>query len=101
MKKMHMYMVATLAVVLLISAFVFFKKTVVKKEKLSPRDLTAAIVNISAVDNPMPMTPKQSCDCEMSGAEADSERYAPGFYKIQTKFPRLTKNKLHPYNSWA
>jgi hypothetical protein len=101
MKKIHIAMVSVVVLVLLISAFVFFKRTNVKKEKLSPRDLTAAITNISAIENPMPTTPKQSCDSEMTGAEADSERYVPGFYKIQKKFPSLTKRKLHPYNSWA
>lgn len=52
------------------------------KPRMKTQNLTEAIVNLSAKENPKPTAPQ---------AAFDDTTYVPGFYKIQTSFPKLTK----------
>ena len=58
------------------------------KPKLDTTGLTAAIYN-AAKKLPKPISPK---------ARIDSDMYTPGFYKIQTTFPPLTKYNPRKFN---
>jgi hypothetical protein len=67
------------------------------KPELSPKGLTAAITNIAVKENPKPISPKAGFET-LLGEEADDSAFTPGFYKIQTSFPALTKRKPRQYD---
>ncbi|AGE56433.1 hypothetical protein PBCVNEJV1_795L [Paramecium bursaria Chlorella virus NE-JV-1] len=67
------------------------------KKKLPPGGLTAAISNIVAKESPIPIYPKSGFESSV-GEEADDTKYIPGFYKIQTNFPMLTKRNPRKFN---
>jgi hypothetical protein len=67
------------------------------KPELSKKGLTAAITNLAAKENPKPNSPKAGFET-LLGEEADDSKYTPGFYKIQKRFPALTKRKPRMYD---
>ena len=67
------------------------------KPELSKKGLTAAITNLAAKENPKPNSPKAGFEA-LIGEEADDSKYTPGFYKIQKRFPALTKRKPRMYD---
>jgi len=59
------------------------------KPRLKTQNLTEAIANLTVKENPKPTSPQSAFD---------DTTYIPGFYKIQTSFPKLTKWTPRKYN---
>jgi hypothetical protein len=71
------------------------RKLTATNPELATTGLTAAIYN-AAKKLPKPISPKAGFDAIL-GREAD-DMYTPGFYKIQTSFPPLTKYQPRKFN---